>query len=184
MDLVAPSFLNNLPAVLSFNKKEEEPEPKLKEFVRRIEDVESAVQDTTQKIDAFMSMLDRLDEHSSKADGGQEIEEHDEEESSSDDEQNFEIASASLIAAESALFEAKRRIGVAEIAYREAEQEFNDNSAKILSTPVEPAKPSRKQTQAETSGSQPFVKMLGLDSLEMITKNLHNLFVSAQSHTA
>jgi hypothetical protein len=179
MDFVAPSFLNNIPAVLNFNKVEEESEPKLKDFIRRIEAVESAVQDTTEKIESFMSKLHKLNEASDQDDDDKASEEDDGEESSSDDEQDYEIASTSLRVAETALFEAKRRIVVAEIAYREAELEFKENSGKILSSPAVPAKPTRKDAvklQAETGGGDPFAGMLGLDAF---TKNFLSLFVSA-----
>ncbi len=178
MDLV-PSFLNNFPAVLNFNKVEEESEPKLKDFVRRIEDVEYAVNNTVQKVESFMSMLEKLDEQESKADDDKDGKVDDEDESSSDDEHDFENANASLLAAESALFEAKRTIRVAEIAYREAQLEFDTNSAKILDSPVESAKKTKDSapTQAQTSGSNPFAEMLDL------TKNFLSIFVSAQSYT-
>ncbi len=175
MDFVAPTFLNNIPAVLNFNKVEEESEPKLKDFIRRIEAVESAVQDTTEKIESFMSKLHKSDQD----DDDKASEEDDGEESSSDDEQDYEIASTSLRVAETALFEAKRRIVVAEIAYREAELEFKENSGKILHSQAVPAKPTKKDAvklQAETGGSDPFAGMLGLDAF---TKNFLSLFVSA-----
>jgi hypothetical protein len=181
MDLVVPSFLNNLPAAINFNKGEEDTEPKLKAFVQRIDAVEFAVQDTTEKVESFISMMARLDNVSDSADDDKDNSEKDDgEDSSSDHEQDFELANASLIAAETALLEAKRRISVAEIAFREAEREFQANRNKIAQSNAELAKaPKKTPAKAEANATPYFGDMLGM--LNQNFENLKTLIVSART---